>query len=59
MSVRLAVIFFMHHAAPLAFRKSEQTKCLGSEKLNFVDGEGATLIPMEDWRGSIFSIFLA
>ena len=50
MNVSLAVIFFMHRAAPLAFRKSEQTKCLGSEKLNFVDGEGAALIPMEDWR---------
>lgn len=58
-SVRLAIIFFMYHAASLAFTNSEHMKCLGSEKLNFIGVEGATLIPVEDWRGLIFSIFLA
>ena len=48
MSVRLAIIFFMHHAASLAFTKSEHMKCLGSEKLNFIGAEGAALFLEDD-----------
>lgn len=39
----------LHPAVPPALKKIDM-KCLWSEKLNFVGTEGATLIPMADWR---------